>query len=484
MSKKASTLKNGNSNQNSEGLTQIAVAGYKSLSQEQSIEIRPLTILAGANSSGKSSIMQPLLLMKQTLEAPYDPGALLLNGPNVKFTSFDQLLSNVGKGKRAQSFFVGVEVTSHQERYLTSDDDGPEMEVIVPVDASIRIDFGKQSPGGFDVRQMVYNDDEQEGPITLRPGMSEEDIASVFPEYIREQLKKELGKEANGFAKSLAAPLLMIGRERCYLRVEVNPGSPQLFMFLPIWGGPPASEYFSPFIREILHLPGLRGNPERAYPVTAVGTAFPGTFENYTASIIARWQMEKKEDKVAQLSADLERLGLTWKVAAKRVNDTQVELQVGRLARADRNGARDLVNIADVGFGVSQTLPVLVALHTAKPGQLVYLEQPEIHLHPRAQTEMAQILADAAKRGVRVVAETHSSLLLMGIQTLVAKGELSPELVKLHWFKRRNDGSTVVESADLDEAGAFGDWPEDFADVELAAQSRYLDAAEARLRIQ
>src|SRR5712691_9581853 len=81
-----------------EGITRIIVGGFKSISREQSIEIRPLTILAGANSSGKSSIMQPLLLLKQTLEAPYDPGALLLNGPNVKFTSIDQLLSRVNNG--------------------------------------------------------------------------------------------------------------------------------------------------------------------------------------------------------------------------------------------------------------------------------------------------------------------------------------------------------------------------------------------------
>ena len=70
-----------------EGITKIAVSGFKPLANECAIDIRPLTILAGANSSGKSSIMQPLLMLKQTLEAPYDPGPLLLEGPNVQFTS-------------------------------------------------------------------------------------------------------------------------------------------------------------------------------------------------------------------------------------------------------------------------------------------------------------------------------------------------------------------------------------------------------------
>ena len=74
-----------------------------------------------------------------------------------------------------------------------------------------------------------------------------------------------------------------------------------------------------------------------------------------------------------------------------------------------------MVSIADVGFGVSQVLPVLVALTSREiRDSLVYLEQPELHLHPNAQVALAQMLADAAKRGVRVVAETHSSLLLIG----------------------------------------------------------------------
>src|SRR5438067_5913081 len=90
-----------------EPITRIDVRGFKSINQEQSIEIRPLTILAGANSSGKSSMMQPLLLLKQTLEASYDPGALLLNGPNVRFTSATQLLSQMSGGKVAKTFYVG-----------------------------------------------------------------------------------------------------------------------------------------------------------------------------------------------------------------------------------------------------------------------------------------------------------------------------------------------------------------------------------------
>ena len=92
-----------------EGISKIAVSGFKSLANECEIDIRPLTILAGANSSGKSSIMQPLLMLKQTLEAPYDPGPLLIEGPNVQFTSAAQFLSKLIGEKEAEDFQLRIE---------------------------------------------------------------------------------------------------------------------------------------------------------------------------------------------------------------------------------------------------------------------------------------------------------------------------------------------------------------------------------------
>lgn len=201
---------------------------------------------------------------------------------------------------------------------------------------------------------------------------------------------------------------------------------------------------------------------------------FSGLFEYYVAALIDHWQQEQPAIKQA-ITNDLRILGLARNVRANKISDVAIELLVNR----SEGSPNDMVNVADVGIGVSQVLPVLVALRAADEGRLVYLEEPEIHLHPRAQTRLADILADAARRGVRVVAETHSSLLLTAIQTLVAKGELDRSLVKLHWFQRdRQTGITQVCSADLDENGAFGDWPEDFDAVALDAEGAYLDAVE------
>lgn len=450
-------------------IQRITVAGYKSISRAQSIEIQPLTILAGANSSGKSSIMQPLLLLKQTLEAVYNPGTLLLDGANIKFTSAEQMFSRSAKGKRGNSFLIGLEDS---------------------IGNSITIHFTKPARNGLVVTRMDFSGDGNEG--SLRMDTPAEEIAELLAKYVSvedsllEKIKSWLTVQTNRCFPEVAlvSNQLQNGSgENSLVAQTVWEAVSGLgtHRFSPLFPG----RYFTPYVTQMIHLPGLRGNPERNYPVTGEYPSFSGTFENYTAGVISQWQAQAEESKLKKLAEELKHLGLTWKVVASPVNDTRVELSVARLPQSCEGATEssDLVSIADVGLGVSQTLPVLVALHAAKSGQLVYLEQPEIHLHPRAQTAMAQVLANAAMRGVRVVAETHSSLLLLGIQTLVAEGKLPPELVKLHWFTRGKDGATTIRSADLDETGAFGDWPEDFADVELAAESRYLDAAEARQRV-
>lgn len=415
-------------------ITAITVAGFKSIARETRIEIAPLTLLAGANSSGKSSVMQPLLLLKQTLEATYDPGALLLSDSHVRFTDSSQLLSGPVRSQVSE-FTIGLDIgaTRVVETFL------------------------KTKTGGFDLVSMSLAQDQIQAQLQI--GMREAEIRRVL--------------NISGHAR------FTIVRERCFLTLKRD----DLSFFVEhsnlidlIYAG---LLDLGSALRSLIHLPGLRGNPQRAYPVAAVGPSFVGPFPVYTASVVLDWQ-ERSDIRLKTVSNQLGKLGLTWKLEARRLDATSVELRVGRLPSPRRGGASDLVNIADVGFGISQTLPVLVALLAAQPGQLVYLEQPEIHLHPRAQIVLAEILVEAARRGVKVVAETHSSLLLIAIQTLVAQGKITPDLVKLHWFQRGDDGLSTVSSADLDEAGAFGDWPEDFAEVELNAQGRYLDAAEAR----
>jgi hypothetical protein len=403
------------------------------------MELRPLTVLAGANSSGKSSAMQPLLLLKQTLEATFDPGPLLIDGPNVRFTSADQLATRLAGQPSRDSFSFGLEVDGTTSYTAT---------LQIVRGTGLRLVTGAVTDNG--------------GETTLTPDLSSDEI--------KRRLPKELARLMETFPGGPQQADYAIARDRVFLRVGLK-GSYQ-GVTLP-WR---AVDSISEHLRSIIHVPGLRGNPLRTYRTTAVGRVFPGTFEPYVASVVHDWQ--RTHDPRQQLLASaLHELGLTWKIESRPLDDTQVELRVGRLARSARGGAFDMVSVADVGFGVSQSLPVVVALLAAQPSQLVYVEQPEIHLHPRAQVAMAKVIEGAVLRGIRVVVETHSDLLLLAFQTLIAGGSLPASMVKLHWFTRDSAGLTSVTSADPDERGSYGPWPEDFSEVDATTGGAYLNAA-------
>jgi hypothetical protein len=338
---------------------------------------------------------------------------------------------------------------------------------------SLDLTYCREPGQGFDVKRMAYVDGKHK--IEISPGMSHESIEKILPPHIK-LFRESFGKSRMGDVPCHWTVL----RNRCFLTFDLaSDKEPQdRFLFGPPRIISPSVEFIR-YIQGVIHLPGLRGNPRRDYPKAAIGGEYQGTFEPYVASVIAHWQAERS-DSLAQLGTALEDLGLTWKVKAEPVDDTRVELKVGRLLHAKRGGAVDLVSIADVGFGVSQALPVVVALLAARPGQLVYLEQPEIHLHPLAQRRLANVLRNAVDRGVVVVVETHSALRLREVQTLVAKGELDPKNIALHWLQRGPDGSTLAHTAELDENGAYGNWPEDFDITELEAEKAYLDAVEHR----
>lgn len=432
----------------------LSVAGFKSIGDEVTLRVAPLTIISGTNSAGKSSFMQPFLIMKQTLDSSFDPGALLLFGPNAKFTDASQTLAR-GRSKQSQvsSFSVSMR-TDGVSRAVTY----------------------KDTQSGFSIESDATGSEEEifrmtESADALKSGV----VLNRFGKDMLDRLSKAKFFSEEGGQQKITYP---IRRQRCFLEanvqlehssgVAVTIGSGEFFNT--------HTQQWTEVLQGIIHVPGLRGNPEREYPRSAVGKTYPGTLDTYVASIVLEWA-NKDENKLKLLAAELTRLGLTWKVHARRKNDAAVELLVGRMPQAQQGGSQDMVSVADVGFGVSQTLPVVVALITAAPGQIVYLEQPEIHLHPRAQVQLAKTLVQASNRGVKVIAETHSSLLIRAIQTEIALGQIAASAVSLNWFSRNEQtGFTTVDVADIDPKGRFGDWPLDFDEIAQDADLAYINA--------
>jgi len=121
----------------------------------------------------------------------------------------------------------------------------------------------------------------------------------------------------------------------------------------------------------------------------------------------------------------------------------------------------DWLRPSNVGFGITQALPIVVAGLTLPVGGLLVVENPESHLHPGGQSEMGRFLGQVAASGVQVVVETHSDHLLNGIRVAIAAdGLLPPADAEIHFFS--SDGT--VASVQLDGDGALSDWPPGFFD--------------------
>ena len=136
--------------------------------------------------------------------------------------------------------------------------------------------------------------------------------------------------------------------------------------------------------------------------------------------------------------------------------------------RADTVGDVRYYRSTNVGFGLTYTLPVLLALLSSRAGSLVLLENPEAHLHPRGQSQIGELIARAADVGIQVLVETHSDHVLNGIRVAVKRGLTKPEDIAIHFFQRPADDSESsgieVVSPQIDSDGRLDVWPEDFFD--------------------
>ena len=426
-------------------LSKVIVEGYKSFRDRHEVPLGRLTLLAGANSSGKSSLMQGLLLLKQTFDLSSDPGPLYLVGPHVTFERSWEL---TWKKQKEAALLLGLV-----------------LDEATAVEVKLKLRKKPRGAPPFMIQRCTWK---------------------------RHGRELELVPQKSVRVQEVTRWLGIAGEVPAKAKVPVEP---RRTFLVPVLAGEWSEagerfeeEIFAPVeraVRGVLHVPALRGNPTRTYPVRAYTPGAPvGSFLDYVASVLAEWQRKEDErHRREKLQAFLRKMGLTWKIQVRHYTDTQLEVLVGRTAKPLKGGAKDVVNMADVGFGVSQVLPVLVSLLAAEPGQVVYIEQPEIHLHPNAQVALADIVAEVvAERPVQVVLETHSQLMLVALQRAIAQGRLPAESVILHWFERDEEGATRISTTGFTPDGAFEnpEVPEDFSAVADEVIRTYLEAAWTR----
>lgn len=432
----------------------LYVKGYKSISSAVSIEIPGLTVLSGSNSSGKSSFMQPFLILKQTLERHFDNGYLNINDEVVALTDSSQIFS-MCKEEVSKEFSVGYE-----NRNL-----------------KCKLTYKAEDSKGLYLDEMEFSELDSKKDFKVSSNSSQKDLWGIVESVDGGKAKEflEAIKRANH------NPEVKLKKSKGFMNIDVRmltqdhiTSESKSIKGIGMEISP--VEPLKRRVASIIHIPGLRGNPSRSYRVNETEEFYPGSFEKYVSSFIEKWKINS-DKKYNYLIKSLQDLGLTSAIKADRKNETSIEIKVSPTKKSI--GKERFVSIADVGFGVSQALPILVGLLAAKKNQIVFIEQPELHLHPKAQYELSKVIIEAVNRGVLVIIETHSSIMIRGFQLQVANKIISPDKFSLNWFTQcEKTGESIVDVSSFDSIGSYDNWPVDFDDISLQLDSDYLDAVE------
>jgi predicted ATPase len=239
--------------------------------------------------------------------------------------------------------------------------------------------------------------------------------------------------------------------------------------------------------QSISYLGPLRSRAERLYPWTGIEPESVGyKGENTVAAILAsksrkiglghRRPRKPFEEIVA---VQLKKLGMIEEFYVRPISETRQEYEV----KVRIKGSRDFVDLPDVGFGVSQVLPVIVECFYAAPGSIIIMEQPEIHLHPSAQSALADVMIDVVNsredgtsRNIQLVIETHSEHFLRRLQRRIAENEIEQEMVAAY-FANITTTPAVLEPLQIDMFGNIQNWPDNFFGDEMGDITEQAKAA-------
>ena len=441
--------------------TSIHLKNFKSWQDTGEVALAPITLLFGSNSSGKTSILQSLLLMKQTMESADRSRPLELGGTNslVDLGTYSDIVFN-----HSDSADVKFSVRWQARDALTITDELLRAQrkgsVLERSDNLSLTTVLKVANNDAEVERVTYELGGTRFDLARRVGKKGFDLTSNVYTFARGQ----------GRAWPLPPPSKFYGlpdQVRLYFQ---NAG---FLSDLEL----EAEREFS----RIRYLGPLRDNPRRQYLYSGgrpadIGTRGELAIEALIASGHANakasrgWQAGPNRKRlravpVERLIAEwLEELNLIHSFKLKALDERNTVYQV--LVKRSANSPE--VSLTDVGFGVSQILPILVLLATSVEGDIIILEQPEIHLHPAVQSKLADILIETAlTHNVQIMAESHSEHLLGRIQRRLAEKNLKRRVVfepkdVAMYFCEQKSGKSEIRRLQTNEYGNILNWPIDF----------------------
>lgn len=444
-------------------LTRLRLRNFKSWKDTGDIALRPITAFFGANSSGKTSLLQSLLLLKQTSESS-DRAQVFHFGDRRTLVDLGDF-ENVAHGHEP-SARLGLELDWKVDRpVVVRDWEGTEIAKSSDLGYTVTAGSGGNRSEGVTVEEMAHGVGER------RFGMR------------RNRNGYELFREGTDyrFLRRQGRPWPLPVPTRCYgFPAEVGAYYQNAEFLVD-------REYeFAKALSRLRYLGPLRALPERRYFWTGaeppdVGVAGELAVAALLAArkrgrVIARGRGRKRRSVEEQVAAWLREVGLVHDFSVETLSEIAHLYQV--VVR--KTATSTPVPLPDVGFGVSQILPVLVLCYYAPEGSTIILEQPEIHLHPAVQSGLADILIDAHKhRGVQILIESHSEDLLTRFQRRVADESLNERELAL-WFCESEAGSSKIERLRMDVFGQIANWPKDFFGDEFGEVAEIMEQQQRR----
>jgi predicted ATPase len=460
-------------------LTSLRIKNFKSWADTDNVRLAPLTVIFGANSAGKSSLGHLLLALKQTALSSDRKRALNLGDANsmIDLGTFADCLHGHDIEKTLE-FDLAWRLPKQMVIKNPIEPFGQFTGDTLALHAELSVDHKTSQPKTTGLRYTLSTG--QQASLDISVAMDEKGKFDL----VSDQLK---------LVRAQGRPWPMEDPEKFYRLSEVSIARHQNAGFLTDFAL--ATEAV---LRTISYLGPLREPPQRIYLWSGdtpedVGQKGQFAIAALLAAQDARRSLNrKKEGKGGRkepfaefIAAWLVNLGIISRFIVKSVAPGRKEYEV--LIKTDMKAPE--VKISDVGFGISQVLPALVQAFYCPPNSTVWMEQPEIHLHPRVQAELADVFISAIQtrengspRNTQLIVESHSEHFLNRLQRRVAEETISKDDVAIY-FAKRAGGKTELEPLRLNQYGDIENWPEDFFGDEMAdLTARTVAAAQRRQR--
>jgi predicted ATPase len=441
-------------------LTKLHLKNFKAWKDTGSIRLAPLTVIFGANSAGKSSLGHLLLALKQTALSTDRKRALHLGDASTL----------IDLGTFADCMH-GHDMTNSLEFAVSWTLPKP-LEVRDPLQPTLRyvgdrlgldVSLAAGKSGQPEIQSLHYLLANGGGDV-LDVGLARGESRKFALDSLNYRFVM-----ADGRKWPLEEP------EKFYRVSDISMARFKNAGFLTDFAL--ATETM---LGSLSYLGPLRKHPQRTYQWsgdTPEGVGQMG--ENTIAAILAAQNEGRVFNRGPRMSKQpfaefvanwLKDLGVIYSFVVKPVAEGRKEYEV--LVKTHAKAPE--VKITDVGFGVSQVLPVLVQAFYCPPNSTVWMEQPEIHLHPQVQAELADVFISAIRsrengnaRNVQLIVESHSEHFLNRLQRRIAEGEITPNDVAIYFCKRAGS-ATELEPLIVNLYGEIENWPENFFGDEMA----------------